>query len=37
MSYLEEHYNEIFKKYSKEELLKDISSYQLGGVIFTKS
>lgn len=31
MSYLIEHYNELFKKYSTGELLKDISSYQLGG------
>lgn len=31
MSYLKEHYNEIFKKYSDEELIKDISSYRLGG------
>ena len=31
MSYLDEHYNEIFKKYSKEELIKDINSYRSGG------
>lgn len=31
MSYLEDHYNEIFKKYSTEELLEDIRNYQLGG------
>lgn len=31
MSYLEDHYNEIFKKYSTEELLEDIHNYQLGG------
>lgn len=31
MSYLTDHYNEIFKKYSLEELSKDISNYQLGG------
>lgn len=37
MSYLTEHYNEIFKKYSTDELIKDISSYQLGGAIFIKS
>lgn len=30
MTYLEKHYNEIFKKYSTEELLKDIHSYQFG-------
>ena len=30
MSYLNEHYNEIFKKYSTEELIKDILSYQTG-------
>ena len=30
MSYLEEHYDEIFKKYTTEELLKDIQSYQNG-------
>lgn len=37
MSYLKEHYNEIFKKYSDEELIKDISSYRLGGgAIFIK-
>lgn len=33
MTYLEQHYEEIFKKYSTTELLKDISSYQLGGAI----
>ena len=31
MSYLDEHYNEIFKKYSKEELIKDINQYRSGG------
>lgn len=31
MNYLERHYDEIFKKYSKEELIKDITSYKLGG------
>ena len=31
MSYLEDHYDEIFKKYSTEELLEDIRNYQLGG------
>lgn len=31
MNYLEEHRNEIFKKYSTEELLKDISNYRDGG------
>lgn len=30
MSYLTEHKNEIFKKYSTEELLKDIDSFQNG-------
>lgn len=30
MTYLEEHRDEIFKKYSTEELLKDIDSYQHG-------
>lgn len=30
MTYLEKHYNEIFKKYSNEELLKDIESYKNG-------
>ena len=30
MTYLEQHFDEIFKKYSTEELLKDIHSYQLG-------
>lgn len=30
MSYLTEHRNEIFKKYSTEELLKDIDSFQNG-------
>lgn len=30
MNYLEEHRNEIFKKYSKEELLKDIDNYKYG-------
>ena len=36
MSYLEDHYNEIFKKYSTEELLEDIRNYQLGGGKLTK-
>ena len=27
MSYLEDHYNEIFKKYSTEELLEDEKGY----------
>lgn len=31
MSYFEEHKEEIFKKYSKEELIKDIESFKLGG------
>lgn len=30
MNYLEKHRNEIFKKYSKEELLKDIYNYKYG-------
>lgn len=31
MNYLDEHKNEIFKKYSDEELIKDINSYIRGG------
>lgn len=31
MTYLEEHRNEIFKKYTDEQLLKDIDSYRNGG------
>lgn len=30
MSYLDEHRDEIFKKYSKEELLRDIGNYKSG-------
>lgn len=30
MNYLEEHRNEIFKKYNKDELLKDIDNYKNG-------
>jgi len=30
MSYLEDHYDEIFKKYSDEDLIKDIQSYKDG-------
>lgn len=30
MSYLSEHYNEIFKKYDTEELLRDIENYRNG-------
>lgn len=30
MSYLDEHYNEIFKKYSDEELKKDVISFKSG-------
>lgn len=30
MSYLEENYNKIFKKYSNEEILKDIENYKKG-------
>lgn len=36
MNYLERHYNEIFKKYSKEKLIKDITSYKLGGADYQK-
>ena len=28
MNYLQEHYNEIFKKYSNEEIIKDIEKYK---------
>ena len=31
MSYLDEHRNEIFKKYTDEELLRDIHNYVNGG------
>ena len=31
MSYLEEHRNEIFKKYSNEELIKDCNNFVNGG------
>lgn len=31
MSYLTEHYDEIFKKYSDEDLRKDVNSYINGG------
>ena len=37
MNYLERHYDEIFKKYSKEELIKDITSYKLGGGRLSKT
>ena len=37
MSYLDEHRNEIFKKYSKEELIKDINSYRNRGGKLTKT
>lgn len=30
MSYLEQHRDEIFKKYSTEELLKDVNNYKYG-------
>lgn len=30
MNYLEKHYNEIFKKYKTEELIKDINNYKYG-------
>ena len=30
MNYLQQHYDEIFKKYSDEELLKDIENYKKG-------
>ena len=33
MSYLDEHRNEIFKKYSNEDLIKDITNYTNGGGI----
>jgi hypothetical protein len=32
MNYLEEHRDEIFKKYSDDELIKDIHSFIDGGV-----
>ena len=28
MNYLQEHYTEIFKKYTKEEIIKDIEKYK---------
>ena len=31
MNYLEQHREEIFKKYTKDELIKDIISYRDGG------
>ena len=34
MSYLDEHRDEIFKKYSTEQLLKDIASYRDRGGAF---
>ena len=30
MNYLEKHKDEIFKKYNKEELIKDINSFKNG-------
>ena len=36
MSYLEEHRNEIFKKYSNEELIKDCNNFVNGGGRLTK-
>lgn len=33
MSYLDEHRNEIFKKYSKEELVKDCNNFINGGEV----
>ena len=33
MSYLDEHRNEIFKKYQKEDLIKAITNYINGGAI----
>ena len=30
-TYLSRHYTDFFKKYSTEDLLKDIDSYQNGG------
>lgn len=31
MSYLTEHRNEIFKKYTNDQLLKDVHNYVHGG------
>ena len=36
MNYLEKHKNEIFKKYSNEELLRDIDSFKNGKGKLTK-
>lgn len=36
MSYLDEHRNEIFKKFTKEELIKDVESYKYGKGRLTK-
>ena len=37
MSYLDKYKSEIFKKYSDEELIKDINSYIRGGGQANKS
>ena len=37
MSYLDEHYDEIFKPYSNEELIRDVNSYVDGGADFSRS
>lgn len=37
MSYYDEHKDEIFKKYSDEELLRDIDSYVNRGGAFEQS
>lgn len=34
MSYLTEHYDEIFKPYTNDELVKDVRSYVDGGADF---
>ena len=31
MTFLNDHYNEIFKKFEKDALLKDIASFKEGG------
>lgn len=31
MTFLDDHYNEIFKKFEKDVLLKDIVSFKKGG------
>jgi len=37
MSYLEQHRDEIFKKYNNESLFKDVDSYRNRGGAFNKS